>query len=70
MTKLDTYDDGRRTNIVLVLEPAAPDAGEPGYRWLPILPNNSTGWVQATRLGGLFTVNTHLYVDRAHFRRR
>ena len=34
---------------------------------LPILPNNSTGWVQARYLGDLFTVHTHLYVDRAHF---
>ena len=33
---------------------------------LPILPNNSTGWVQARYLGDLYTVHTHLYVDRAH----
>jgi lipoprotein-anchoring transpeptidase ErfK/SrfK len=32
---------------------------------LPILPNNSTGWVRARYLGDLWAVHTHLYVDRA-----
>jgi hypothetical protein len=32
---------------------------------LPILPNNSTGFVQTRDLSALFTVNTHLYIDRA-----
>ena len=41
-------------------------ASETWYRVrLPILPNNSTGWVQARYLGDLYTVHTHLYVDRA-----
>ena len=32
---------------------------------LPILPNNSTGWVRKSALGDLYTVDTHLYINRA-----
>ena len=39
-----------------------------GHTWyhvrLPILPNNSTGWVKRGYLSSLQTVHTHLYVDR------
>ena len=31
---------------------------------LPILPNNSTGWVPRRALGDIYAVHTHLYVDR------
>jgi hypothetical protein len=52
-------------NIVLVL---AEDV-RAGRTWfevrLPILPNNSTGWVERGALGNLYAVHTHLYVDRA-----
>ena len=37
---------------------------------LPILPNNSTGWVPRSTLGTLYAVQTHLYVDRATFTAR
>lgn len=33
---------------------------------LPVLPNNQTGWVPRTALGGYHFVHTHLVVDRAH----
>jgi lipoprotein-anchoring transpeptidase ErfK/SrfK len=32
---------------------------------LPVLPNNSTGWVRASALSSLRTVHTSLYVDRS-----
>ena len=55
-------------NLVLVLEALERSATDVWYRVrLPILPNNSTGWVPASAIGTLYSVNTHLYVDRAHF---
>jgi len=69
VTKLDTMTTDGTHNIVLVLEQKDMSASKTWYRVrLPILPNNSTGWVQSNALGRLFSVNTHLYVDRAHFR--
>jgi hypothetical protein len=35
---------------------------------LPILPNNSTGWVDRNALGSYHTVNTHLIVNRETFK--
>jgi lipoprotein-anchoring transpeptidase ErfK/SrfK len=68
VTKLDTMTTDGTHNIVLVLEQKDVSATQTWYRVrLPILPNNSTGWVQASAIGPLFTVDTHLYVDRAHF---
>jgi lipoprotein-anchoring transpeptidase ErfK/SrfK len=69
VTKLDTMTTDGTHNIVLVLTQADTSATQTWYRVrLPILPNNSTGWVQSSALGQLYKVNTHLYVDRAHFR--
>jgi hypothetical protein len=65
MTRLDTWTTDDTQNIVLVLSGMDTGAGQTWYRVrLPILPNNSTGWVQARYLGDLYTVHTHLYVDR------
>jgi hypothetical protein len=61
--------DSETQNLVLVLSGLDVTATQTWYRVrLPILPNNSTGWVRADALGELYSVNTHLYVDRAHFR--
>lgn len=69
VTKLETITTDGTHNIVLVLKEMDINASKTWYQVrLPILPNNSTGWVQADALGALFQVNTHLYVDRAHFR--
>ena len=69
VTKLETITTDGTHNIVLVLKEMDLSASKVWYQIrLPILPNNSVGWVQADALGGLFQVNTHLYVDRAHFR--
>jgi lipoprotein-anchoring transpeptidase ErfK/SrfK len=35
---------------------------------LPILPNNSTGWIHSNAVSPLYVVHTHLYIDRLHFR--
>jgi hypothetical protein len=69
VTKLDTMTTDGTHNIVLVLEQQQTSATQTWFRVrLPILPNNSTGWVQSNAIGTLYTVNTHLYVDRAHFK--
>jgi hypothetical protein len=65
VTTLDTWTSDDTQNIVLVLKATDVSAGQTWYRVrLPILPNNSTGWVQARYLGDLWAVHTHLYVDR------
>jgi len=68
VTTLDTRTTDDTQNIVLVLNAVEVSPLETWYRVrLAILPNNSTGWVQGDSLGRLFTVHTHLYVDRARF---
>ena len=60
---LETLTPEGTSNLVLVLgrEMAA------GGTWvrvrLPILPNNSTGWVRRADLGGYHFVHTHLVID-------
>ena len=62
---LQTMTGDGTQNLVLVLDGIDVGANKTWYRVrLPILPNNSTGWVQARYLGDLYTVHTHLYVDR------
>ncbi len=52
------------TNLVLVL---GREQSVNGSLWvrvrLPILPNNSTGWIPRSALGGYVVVRTHLIVD-------
>jgi hypothetical protein len=68
VTKLDLRTSDDTTNIVLVLEAIDVDRSTTWYRIrLPILPNNSTGWVPRSALGDLYTVDTHLYVNRKTF---
>ena len=51
--------------IVLVLDALDRSRGDTWYHVrLPILPNNSTGWIKARDLGELYQVDTHLYIDR------
>jgi L,D-transpeptidase catalytic domain len=65
VTTLDTWTTDDTQNIVLVLSGVDRSSRDTWYRVrLPILPNNSTGWVQKRYLGDLYTVHTHLYVDR------
>jgi hypothetical protein len=69
VTTLDTWTTDGTQNIVLVLKAIDVSSRLSWYRVrLPILPNNSTGWVQSRYLGPLWSVHTHLYVDRARLR--
>ena len=66
VSTLDPMTSDETQNVVLVLDRTDTSATETWYRVrLPILPNNSTGWVSSKSLGKLYTVETHLYVDRA-----
>jgi hypothetical protein len=52
------------TNLVLVLGSKQIDAESLWVRvLLPVLPNNTTGWVPRSALGGYAVVRTHLIVD-------
>jgi hypothetical protein len=63
MTTLSVRTPEGTTNLVLVLG----STWRRGHEWihvrLPILPNNSTGWVPRSALGGYQFVTTHLVVD-------
>ena len=66
---VETTTSDKTQNVVLVLDAIDLDAKRTWYRVrLPILPNNSTGWVPASALGELYPVHTHLFIDRAKFR--
>jgi lipoprotein-anchoring transpeptidase ErfK/SrfK len=56
------------TNLVLVLGASR----RRGRQWvhvrLPVLPNDSTGWVPRSALGGYHFVRTHLVVDQERLR--
>jgi lipoprotein-anchoring transpeptidase ErfK/SrfK len=66
--RLATRTPEGTTNIVLLLTRVDLD----GSLWvrvrLPILPNNSTGWVPRAALGGEMSVTTHLVVDEKRLR--
>ncbi len=65
VTRLELRTSDNTQNVVLVLDGLDKSTHETWYRIrLPILPNNSTGWVPRRALGDLFKVNTHLYIDR------
>jgi hypothetical protein len=65
VTTLSTTTSDDTQNIVLTLDAKQPTKKQLWYHVeLPILPNNTTGWVQSRYLSGLYTVHTHLYVDR------
>jgi lipoprotein-anchoring transpeptidase ErfK/SrfK len=68
VTKLSVVTSDGTQNLVLILAGQDVDAKRTWYKVrLPILPNNSTGWVPRSALGNLYTVHTHLYVDRKTF---
>jgi len=65
VTTLPTGTTDGTQNDVLVLSRIDISPRSSWY-WvrLPILPNNSTGFVRKRDLSPLFTVNTHLYINR------
>ena len=66
VTRLETTTGDKTTNVVLVLGGVQLKGDQTWYRIrLPILPNNSTGWVRKSALGDLYAVDTHLYINRS-----
>ena len=67
VARLSTRTPEGTTNVVLALSRV--DRG--GQLWirarLPVLPNNTTGWIRRDSLGGYNTVNTHLVVSISRF---
>jgi lipoprotein-anchoring transpeptidase ErfK/SrfK len=62
---LSTVTGDATQNIVLLLDGVDVKSQQTWYHVrLPILPNNSTGWVPKSALGNIYEVHTHLYVDR------
>ncbi len=66
VTVLSTATSDGTQNLVLVLNGLDVTPSQTWYHVrLAILPNNSTGWVPRSALGTLYTVHTHLYVNRS-----
>jgi L,D-transpeptidase-like protein len=66
ITKLPTGTTDGTQNDVLVLSRTDISPRQSWYRVrLPILPNNTIGYVQTRDLSPLFAVNTHLYINRS-----
>lgn len=64
VARLGTRTPEGTSNAVFLLQ-RRESAGQPWLKVrLPILPNNTTGWLPRKSLGGYHTVNTHLVVDR------
>jgi L,D-transpeptidase catalytic domain len=63
LTTLSTLTPEGTPNSVLVLGTVRRGAVEWLHVRLPILPNNSTGWVRRSALGGYQFVTTHLVID-------
>ncbi len=68
VTTLGTVTGDGTQNLVLVLGGVDLNPRQTWYEVrLAILPNNSVGWVPRSALGNLYTVHTHLYVNRETF---
>jgi lipoprotein-anchoring transpeptidase ErfK/SrfK len=68
ITTLPTGTPDHTQNIVLVLSRVDISPRQSWYRVrLPILPNNTIGFVQKRDLSALFKVDTHLYIYRSSF---
>ena len=64
MALLGTRTAEQTPNIVLTMGRATDARGRVWTRVrLPVLPNNTTGWVPRSALGGLSVVRTRLVVD-------
>jgi hypothetical protein len=65
VARLDTVTSDSTQNVVLLLDGVDVRGGQTWYHVrLPVLPNNTTGWVPKHALGNIYEVHTHLYVDR------
>ena len=64
VARLDTKTPERTANLVLALGRVTDARGRIWTRVrLPVLPNNTTGWIPRSALGGLSAVRTRLVVD-------
>jgi lipoprotein-anchoring transpeptidase ErfK/SrfK len=64
LARLSTRTPEKTTNIVSVLDRQVDESGSLWVRVrLPILPNNTTGWVPRSVLGGYHSLHTHLVVS-------
>ena len=68
VARLATSTPEGTTNLVLVLGSARNRGAEWVHVRLPVLPNNTTGWVPRWALGGYHFVTTHLVVDLRRLR--
>jgi lipoprotein-anchoring transpeptidase ErfK/SrfK len=69
VTELETWTSDNTQNVVLVLGGVELKGDQTWYRVrLPILPNNTTGWVRKSVLSDLYTVDTHLYIHLGKLR--
>ena len=68
LATLSTSTPEGTTNLVLVLGSIWRHAVEWIHIRLPVLPNNTTGWVPRSALGGYQFVNTHLVIDLGRLR--
>lgn len=64
LARLRLLTPEKTTNLVVVLEGRRTESGVWVRVRLPILPNNTTGWVPRRTLGSWRMVRTHLLVDR------
>jgi hypothetical protein len=65
VTELETSTPEGTANLVLLSKSYTTPDGSLWYQArLPILPNNTTGWLPATALGTPVKVTTHLVIDR------
>jgi L,D-transpeptidase-like protein len=65
---LSTVTPEATANLVLVLGSAWRDNVNWVHVRLPVLPNNTTGWVPRSALGGYHFVTTHLVIDTRRLR--
>jgi hypothetical protein len=65
---LDARTPEGTTNLVLVLGASRRRGSQWVHVRLPVLPNDSTGWVPRSALGGYHFVRTHLVVDLERLR--
>ncbi len=65
---LGLYTHERTNELVLILQEQVNSRGEPWTQVrLPMLPNNTVGWVPSSTLGDVHHLHTHLIIDRRHF---
>jgi L,D-transpeptidase catalytic domain len=68
VARLGTSTPEGTTNLVLVLGSVWRRGAEWVHVRLPVLPNNTTGWLPRSALGGYHFVSTHLVVDLQRLR--